>query len=309
MRRAIQICAATFILCLTAMGNDLTPGNLILVQDNQIVEYTPSGSVIQSIAVPVSSSPGEHVRDIIVTPTGNIAVYNGTFDPVLSIYDPLTGTWENTTFSGWSTVNNGSYGGISAFSDFVYVTDMETGGSGDAPRGIVRFNTANNSAQRFAENSDFIDLTIGFDNLLYALDRNQYSVSVYDPVSFNLLRTLSLANNCRGIAVNEHGTIFGASWDENVYRFASSGSMLDSLNVGFTLCDIDLSIDGQLAVVTRLDGAFLTDGNLTAINWITSSDVDFVAFTTPVPEPATLLLIALGSAFLRKKALIKYSRG
>ena len=102
-----------------------------------------------------------------VAPNGDIVVFNGTFSPQLSIYSASAGTWSNRTLAGWSTVNNLTYGGVAAFGTYAYATDMTTAGSG-SPNGIVRFNLADNTAQRFSS-GDFIQMTLGLDSVLYAL--------------------------------------------------------------------------------------------------------------------------------------------
>jgi hypothetical protein len=267
------------LLCSTAYSAPLTEGN-ILTSWGRIYEYTTSGTYVQTIDV----SSAEGIRDIIVTPTGNIAVYNGTFQPFLSIYDPLYGTWQHTQFSGWSTINNVSYGGIAAFQNFVYVTDMSTSGSG-SPAGIVRFNTTDNSAERFAENQNFIDLTIGLDGFLYAAAGS--NISVYDPITFSLVRTFGLQAECRGIAVNSAGKIFSSSWDGRIYRYDSDGRIEKSINGGVgSLMDIDISSSGTLLVSGRFGDVLITDEALEAVSVLAGVRGEFVAFISPlVPEP------------------------
>src|SRR5262245_9301316 len=71
----------------------------------QLKEYTGS-TLVRTVAIP----PGVDApaRDLVAA-DGQVSVYNGTFDPVLSTYNPTAGTWSNQTADGWSTVNNVSY--------------------------------------------------------------------------------------------------------------------------------------------------------------------------------------------------------
>ena len=84
---------------------------------------------MQQFSVP---SPSD-ARDVVVGTAGQAYVYNGTFTPSLSTLDPVAGTWASTTLSGWSTVNNVSYGGVAAFGPYVFASDMNTAGSTDSP--------------------------------------------------------------------------------------------------------------------------------------------------------------------------------
>lgn len=142
-------------------------------------------------------------------------ILQSTMEPLihhLSTYDPNSDTWAHSTFSGWSTVNNVSYGGIGSYQNYIYATDMATFGDegADAAKGIVRFDINDYSAQRFAVTSEYIDLTIGLDGMLYGLS-NGVTVDVYDPLTMGLSRTLNLAVGVRGVAINATGEIFGAS--------------------------------------------------------------------------------------------------
>ena len=103
-------------------------------------EYTPTGSQVRSVTIPPPiGSSADEPRDLVADANGKVYVYNGTFNPYLAIYDPATGTWSQTTFSGWSTVNNVSYGGAEAFKTYVFTSDMNTGGG--VPNGLVRFDS------------------------------------------------------------------------------------------------------------------------------------------------------------------------
>ncbi|MEN3001750.1 MAG: hypothetical protein ABDI19_07920, partial [Armatimonadota bacterium] len=268
--RSASVLAMLFVtLVQLAYASPFTPGNILVsVYDRAVVyEYTPSGVRVQTIPVPY---PGvnygsEYVRDLVVGPDGNLHVYNGTFDPYLSTYNPYTSTWVHRTYPGWSTANVVGIGGITAYQQFVYVTDMFTFGNGgqDVARGIVRFNLADSSGVRFADTIEFIDLVLGWDGLLYALDATQ-RVYVYDPVNLNLLRRITLSRSVRAIAVNAAGEIFGVPlFDPVIYRFNQNGTVVDSLNTGFNyMTDIDLSVDGKIVVGSWFGNVFLTDESL-----------------------------------------------
>lgn len=265
------------------------PQSLFVSSDNTLFEYTFDGTQLQSISIPSGSSSStstEDVRDLILDQNGDIQFYNGTFDPFLSTYDPTTSTWSHHTYPGWSTVNNISYGGIASYQNYVYVTDMSTFGDGgaDQANGIVRFNINDYSGQRlaenFADNGEFIDLTIGLDGLLYGLE-DYGDISVYDPLTLDLLRTLDLGHTSdRAIAVNAAGEIFSASWDGNIYHFDANGIRQKSISSGANdLTDIDISSTGKLLVGSRSGDIILTDESLDSVSsFNVGSDTTFVAF-------------------------------
>jgi len=87
----------------------------LLTANDQIRGFDEAGSLTGTIDIeyPAGAYPAtEHARDIVMLAGGNIAVYNGTFDPYLSIYNATTSSWSHHTMPGFSTVNNVSYGGI-----------------------------------------------------------------------------------------------------------------------------------------------------------------------------------------------------
>ena len=92
-----------------------------------------------------------------------------------------------------------------------------------------------------------------------------------------------MAIDVRGIAVNEQGHIFGASWDDNIYHFDSNGTQLNSKASGTTgLTDIDLTCDGQLIIGSRFGQIIVSDETLTSVTAFSAgSSTTFVAFSNP----------------------------
>jgi hypothetical protein len=258
-----------------------SPENVWVSTNNTIAEYTQTGTLVtSSIAVP-NGGGDTPARDLIVGANGLIHLFNGTFDPHLSTYYPITTTWTHQTYSEWSTVNNVSYGGIARHQHLIFVTDMNT--FGDAAMGIVQFDTATGTPQRFADTLEFIDLTMGLDRLLYALEGDENTVRVYNPSTQALVRTINLAKNVRGIAVNGQGYIFGASWDGNIYHFDANGAQLNSkANATINLTDIDIACDGQIVAGSNSGEVIFSDESLAAVtSFSTGSDSTFVAFSNP----------------------------
>lgn len=242
------------------------PGNLLVITQevgnytypSYLIEVTETGQEIQRFLIP---RPGdERARDVVVDVQGRAQVYNGTFDPRLSTFDPAAGTWEHRTLDGWSCINNTTYGGIVATDLAVLVTDQMTFGPGQLPEGIVRFPLAGGPGDRPVTAKDYIDLALGLDGLLYALDAGHATdgryVDVYDSGSLARLRTITLpfGTEIRAIAVDASGTIYGAGWNSVIYRFTPAGAIAASVPVTALgarysgLNDIDVSPDGKLFV-------------------------------------------------------------
>src|SRR5262245_37413368 len=163
-------------LRLESMEDRITPANVWVsahsTSSQEVVrEYTPSGSLLQTVVIPVSGPSDEEARDLSVAADGTIHVYNGTFDPIMSTY--AAASWSSRTHAGWSTANNVSSGGSARSGDYVFVTDMNTGSGDDPLKGVVRFNLADGTATRFAPTIDPIDVAIGQNGRLYALDAYQ----------------------------------------------------------------------------------------------------------------------------------------
>ena len=284
-------------------------GSFLVNSDGLVLEYarieTEFGAINTTLVGSKALGNGstEQLRDIVVTLDGTLHTYNGTFAPSLQSYNWQTSYSQHNiqTFSGWSTVNNGSYGGIDYYQNYVFVTDMKTYGSDeDEAKGIVRFSQTEEPAIRFAESGNFIDLTVGLDNLIYGLE-TYGKISVYDPESLKLIRSFTLQdkyNNYRGIAVNDRGEIFSAAWDGNIYYFNPEGIIVNvnqanisgviDLNTN-NFNDINISPDGKELITSDRNGlvallsiknqylelqdVFPTGGNSAFVSFGTSSNI------------------------------------
>lgn len=276
-------------------------GNVLVIADNRMWEYTTGGLLVSEVPIMESSgvvpSGTEYLRDLVIDASGRIHVFNGTFgfdpplpeDVVLSSF--AGGTWQHTTFADWKIANNGSYGRVAAFGDYVFATDGLTGDDG-----IIRFDAANGySAERFPGPDisvfDYNSLAAGLDGRLYALVSNESTLDIYFPATMERVGQVELAEDVRDIAVDAAGNIFGASWDNNIYSFDATGAVVDSLNpegIG-NLKDIDLSRSGQIVVTGGFDDVFVvTDTTLASATTYPVPDGvtgPFIAFVQPPPSP------------------------
>jgi len=247
-----------------------TTDNILVTNQNLLMEFSPDGTLVQRIPMlrqgdaSPESSPTAKVRDVIASNTGQVYMFNGTFSPLLSSFNPETGEWQHSTFSDWGISTGDGYGGIGTYKHYMFVTDQSD------PSGIIRFNTDTHSGQRYAVGEDYIDLTVGLDNRLYALGSDEKMIHIYDPVTMLPLDGINLENSVRGIAVNTDGEIFGASWDGSIYRFDSSGAYQASIAAGIgNLSDIDLAPSGQIAVGARETKVVLTTESLSSVEIFT----------------------------------------
>ena len=327
---------ATGIACLQPhlFAIDINPNDILVsignsvggagVQYNSVREFTLNGTLVQTI--PFNYNGGtypntEYLRDIAVSSDGSIQAYNGTFAPFMTTYSPTSNTFTHRTFDGWNTVNNVTYGGIATYGNFVYATDMQAG-SGQA-NGIVRFDLSTNTATRFADGFDFIDLNIGLDGKLYGF-RDRF-VYVYDPITLGLLRTIALPESIyqsdplRSIAVDQNGRLFVSGLGGTVYRFDPNGNLQVSAPTGFgSLTDIDIDELGRLILGQEDGRVIMSDSNLSgftsflAINdpnvfaWTT-----FVSFAKPIPEPSSLwmFVVGLGISIVAKRRVRRRDKG
>lgn len=130
-----------------------TPGNLLVSSapfngEPTLYEYAPEGgSPVQTVAIENPTRVAtERPRDLVYDANGDVQIYNGTFDPRLTTYDPVAGTFEHARFPSWTTGNAVSYGGLAALDDVVFASDMRVRAENATQRGVVRFSVDNLSS-------------------------------------------------------------------------------------------------------------------------------------------------------------------
>ncbi len=211
-------------------GNLLATTEVPGASNYNLRQYTQTGALVNS--QPIPQAPGsteyEDARGLSVGPSGAVNIYDGTFTPSLATLSGSPATWSFQTFTGWSTVNNISYGEVAAYKNFVFASDMATYGDSQQPlNGIVRFDSTGGSPVRFGAGTDYIQVALGRDGLLYGLSSGG-AVHVFDPDTLSAVRTFSLTggpdSDIRSIAIDPSGTIFAASWGGYVAQYNTNGN-------------------------------------------------------------------------------------
>jgi hypothetical protein len=282
----------------------LLAGNLII--DGQagfqlqwnLQQYTQDGTLVSSVPValgPSSSDPFSRGRGLTVDPSGNVNIYDGTFNLFLATFAPSTNSWSYQTFAGGSTGNNITYGAVAAYKTFVFASEAN---------GIIRFDSAGSGTVMFAS-GNFIQIALGEDGVLYGLSRNGV-VSAFDPNSGAALRTFTLTggpdSDIRSLVVDSSGQIVVATWNGFLAKYDASGNFMKSIPLdspfGFqeNLFDIALDTDGQIAVGGRGGEIFLTDETLAAIQTIQTDQLNvFVTFDHYIGVPQRMVTPSFAS--------------
>ncbi len=287
----------------TVADNDAGPlgtGNILVTSyevnggPSQIREYTVTGTLVRIFEIP-ETADGD-LRDLAVDADGNVQVWEGVFSPLLKTLNPATTVVNaNALLPGWSTFNNVSYGGVSTFNNYVFVTDMQT--AGGAATGLIRFDRNTGTSVRFAELAngfplEFVDVAVGLDGLLYGLDSND-DVRVFDPVTLAQLRKVDITQTVfpdhRTLAVNAAGEIFVGAWDGRIRKFdGTTGALLATSTVTFgSLVDVEVRGDGTIIAGNWNDEFLVTNESLTTVTRFTLPNVSgagiFVSFAAPAP--------------------------
>jgi PKD repeat protein len=294
-------------LRLDALETRAVPANLLVsytdaANQERVAEYTPAGALVGSAhAVPPNGgfdASFPNARDLVRAADDTWLVFNGTFEPTLAVYTPGTGGWSQTPYSGWSTANVTSYGGLTTAGHYAYVPDMTTFNSTAAQaKGIVRFDLTDLSAARFLSDREYTDLNMGKDGKLYGLQSDSGPVDVIDPATMTVERSVNTnaVMTARGVAADADGNLYVVSWDEAVYKLSPAGAVLNSYHMtgpGGTAFfadtqDVDLSSDGsRLAIGSRFGWVVQMAADFTGVSYFQAGDQPvFVAFNEPLGPP------------------------
>ncbi|MEZ6121959.1 MAG: proprotein convertase P-domain-containing protein [Planctomycetaceae bacterium] len=252
--------AGTALVTVSRSNTDVDAANHWVTVNDELVEYTADGTLVQSIPVEwppaIGNRPSnEHVHDVIVMQDGQIAVYNGTTGGWLSIYNLNTAAWRH--IGPIAGLSNSSFdlstGGISSFGKYVFLSDVDSF-TGDE-HGIIRVDTATGEIVRFG------DRIVGA--RLFALASSVFSggggsrdIYELDPSTGELINTLTLQRAADAIAFD--GTFLWA-----VIRGDSQNAFVDELlkidpSTGFIFETHPLSVLQN----SQFEGMAYLNGNL-----------------------------------------------
>jgi hypothetical protein len=288
------VCARTL-----SHAQPLTPGNLVVGIENMLMEYTPTGTKLQELEIPLGDPPTEHARAVAVLPNGMLAIYNGTFSPVLSIYDPHDQSWTHHAGpTGWSCIHNDSYGDVAGDSRYIYANDMKTFMKEEC--GLIRFDaSAGYTPLRFGDSAAYLGLCIGYDGLIYGIAHNPWAIHVYDPITLQRQRELlhnAQETSIRGLCVNALGQLFTVDdWDGTIRRYDRDANLQKSLILAEDPTDIDLTADGRIIVGDRFGNVFLTTESLDSFSTFNAGTDDTYVTFIPIPPPVRVQSTTWGS--------------
>jgi hypothetical protein len=292
----------------------IDPDNILVTYFQSIREYTRDGTLVQSIPVPYPDEPRpgtEWLKDVAMLADGRMAVFNGTFSPYMSIFNPASNSWSHSTVEGWRVGNNVGLSGIGAYGTRVFANDQDfVSFIGD--EGMVVFDADTGTGNRFEPRFGTRDVNIGADGKLYSIGArfvSQDSIYVYDPITLEMERTLAHPNevNPTSVAADADGNIYIVQ-SHQVRKTAPNGDLIEIINLPtFFSSDIDIAPDGTVLIGSHVDGVFITDLSFSEYTQIPVPGNARVGFAFGIPEPSSLLLLlafsSLAIGFRRPRCL------
>lgn len=280
----------------------VTAGNQSATDHDLVYEYTPDGQLVQIIPFNYNNRPynwgPDYLRHIVVDPYGYIDAFNGTVTPFLTRYDPSAGSFSHTPFPNWRIVNNVTYGGIAAYQNFLYVGNFN---------GIVRFDSANHTADLFRVESGVLGLNVGLDHRLYALcelyaaSGGATDILVFDSVTMEFLKDIpipvdiALQDNIRGVAVDQSGSAYIVGLHRAlIYKLDGNGALVAQGQTGFAyMTNVNIDESGRIIIGEQDGHVIITEPTIThfssfaavAQTGFSGAWPTFVSFARTVPAP------------------------
>ncbi|HEX5757081.1 MAG TPA: GEVED domain-containing protein [Arenimonas sp.] len=264
----------------------------------RIQEYTLDG--VQISDGPIVAGADGLGRDLVALTDADVAVYNGTFEASVAVGN--SAGWIDYRIPGFSTVNNGTYGGITFDGTWVYATDMRTFGSAEQElSGVVRIDPVSGAYTRFLSGTDLIDISLGQDGKLYALADTYGRLLVIDPGTMSVERQLSLGHtsSSRAVTADAEGNIYMASWSGWIAKYDSQAVEVSRITTGASHYDIDLASDGTLVASDRQGNVHVSNTDLSSVtsfpvrsDWLGV----FVAINEPMAPPPPTYCEAAGES-------------
>lgn len=251
--------AGTARLTLTRSNTDVDAPSHWVASNNLLQEFAPDGTPLRSIPIqwPTGGATpaGQRSHDIVVLEDGRVAIYNGSSNASLSIFNPVTDEWTHfDSIPGLSSIPaDDSSGGIASIGNYVFLTDVE--GVGDDTHGMVRIDVTTGEVTRFGEG------TLGA--RLFAMRNVQgteiYEINAQDGSVVNTLNLPLIPNSpfqYRALSVAFDGTSLWvlttsgqSTFDRHVIKIdTDTGELLEEHNL------VGMLNEPFLNAVTSLDG-------------------------------------------------------
>ena len=225
--------------------------------------YGPKGVLLRATGtVPTQSSAGAgdggSAGAVTVDASNDVQLFTGGFSPFLQRHNgPITGSgdaWTTeataTNTPGWSLVGRTFYGGLAAFGQYVFATDMATGSGGGA-NGLIRFDAKGGYAPtRFASGVDYSDVSLGMDGNLYGLvspagQPSSGTVNVFNPTTLKVVRTIALTDaDDACVVADAAGNIYTGAFGGVTNKVSPAGKVLATAAIAAT--DLSISTDGKI---------------------------------------------------------------
>jgi hypothetical protein len=286
---------------------DFTPfqeGNLLVTRgstggSNLLLEYTPSGDWVQAIPIPTATD-AEPVtaKDVVLDSRNRVQIIDGVASTRLTtldwLSDPSQPAFSDTTVPGWTiSTTYRHWGDIAAVGDYLFVNEMRgTTGTAD---GLIRFNVADLSYQRFSNGVGLpTDIAVGLDGLLYVLNARATDTTIYalNPRTLEPVRVLNILQRLQSLTADLAGNLYAVT-DAGVSEFSPDGTLLHS-TTAFQGDDLSISSrDGRLLVSSNTEVAILqaTDTGFDVVRRIVlpgDPATNYAAFATYVQAPVNL---------------------
>jgi hypothetical protein len=264
MKRAMAAMAVVFglVLATPAASAPFTPGNLLVVHDNTLFEFTLAGALLQQIPIVHPRLSYFDAGDVVVDRFGRAHIFiSASSDPVLGTFDPYSGAWSHVPLVGGLGV----------------LSDGDVGLLGDTVvRRTVTFDLLNGLVRRFyVPGEDISEVSVGLDGRLYVVNSGspQGRVRIVDPNGFAIVGQRVLRDSAarelatEGITADASGTMYAVNAAGRIFEFAASGALLREFPTnGSFLVDINLSPDGTLVAGTFTGGVLVTDTSLSGFH-------------------------------------------
>lgn len=226
--------------------------------------------VVEKLPIPNLEFDENHIdavsiRDLCITPDGQIRMLTGTFKPKILSFDGKVWTTLIEGIEGWGLENNGSAGGFAVSGDgSLFLPGMWIVGS---RTGIYKSSPDGKNFTFFEKAYWPMDFCSSGGNI-YAVENDQQSnkVTLFDEKTGMLTREVMLpVADHRAVAVAKDGSMFIADYSGLITHINRNGKVIaqtiikaDRYDDGdlspITLNDIDLSPDGRHLAIGSSDG-------------------------------------------------------